>query len=306
MSTQNPQATSTECPYPCESSSDNTGMFIAIGVILTLPVICMFVSYYCVLCYRRHRLIVADSEKWSQMTQRHPHCTLLPRSDRLSSRIRKLCTKRNKHLGRLLLVPNVAVVTNDALRQRYEQAYQTSRRSVQPANATTSLATNVPCTSKKLRTSSTRSAAATNALTPGILRPGETYMFYSANETEISDVLTAFYSLNEDTGRLQIQETSSEPLELSKTFSYKDPSVRTDFEYVFVMRVTLGPDKDSTNQTQKFTKINITDVLPEFLISWCVVELPEICESGGGGGGGGGGGDVGGVGGGCGDGGCGC
>ena len=306
MSTQNPQATSTECPYPCESSSDNTGMFIAIGVILTLPVICMFVSYYCVLCYRRHRLIVADSEKWSQMTQRHPHCTLLPRSDRLSSRIRKLCTKRNKHLGRLLLVSNVAVVTNDALRQRYEQAYQTSQRPVQPANAT-SPASNIPCTSKKSSTSSTTTAeAATNALTPGVLRQGETYMFYATTETEIHDVLTSFYSVNENTGRLQIQGTSSEPVELSKTFSNNHPSYDTGSNYVFVVRVTLGPDKGATNQTQKFTKTNITEVLPEFLISWCVVELPEICESGGGGGGGGGGGDVGGVGGGCGDGGCGC
>ena len=145
-----------------------------------LFVIALLVLIYCCVRCCRYKLIASDAAKLNQIA--HPrHCVVLQRHEPLRTRVKKLCKERFSSGPNKLNVINVATVTNNAMRQRYEQAYQSSRL-IRPQIALRPYANVVPTTSY------TQNAVAT--FESGVLRLGEIYMFCSVNEARIRATLS--------------------------------------------------------------------------------------------------------------------
>ena len=132
---------------------------------------------YCCASYRRARLVVSDAARLSHIEPRH--CVVLQSHEPLRTRVKQLCKERFSSGPNTLNVINVAIVTNAAMRQRYEQVYQLSRL-VRPQIASGRFANVVP---------SAGFGKIATTFESGVLRRGEMYMFCYVNEARIRATL---------------------------------------------------------------------------------------------------------------------
>ena len=314
---------------PDEYDSSDLALPLVTGL-LSPFILTAIACWFCCRYYRKKELR-DDAEKLTRIAPRN--WTSLQRHDkqqrRLRSKIMKLFKSRWHEQVYTFTILNVGVVRNDALRQRYEQAYQTAQSAALPsyleaqsaAPPAYSVAQSVEPPSyleavNMAYSPSNQDVKQTSAVSietdfePGVLRPGEMYLFYYTNATELNAVLESetkpAFSCH---FRVSLGEFSS--------YGYSNLGDGYVNKYIFVVRAIIGADTVSyePNPSEKgagrtYLKSNLSEVLPEFLIS-CRIKRPNRTTRGGGfsfgprggdggggygggGGGGGGGGDGGG------------
>ena len=259
-------------------------LYMTIGFIVLALLVYLF-------CRRaRNKEVLADAEKLEQMAL--GNCTVLQRNDKthkkLRSKIKKLCNRRWRHSSYRLNVINVGVVTNVSLRQRYERAYQAAQSAVQPSYLETQSApppsyleaVNMAYCPPSVDENDETSAVSiiVTEFESGVLRQGESYLFYTTDVSELKAVLessmeTAFsgFSISEWTPRNCIC--------LGEFSSYGTPTPDSGTDYMFVVRamidaetVTHVPDPSDRHASRIYKIFNPSEVLPEFMISYNVWE----------------------------------
>ena len=245
-------------------------LYITIGFIFLALLV--YLLFRCV----RNKEILADAEKLERMSLRN--CTVLQHNDKtqkgLRSQIKMLCKRRWRHSSYKINVINVSVVTNVSLRQRYERAYQAAQSAGQPSYLE---AVNMAYSSSSHDDKQSSIVSVVTQFEPGVLRQGETYLFYKADVSELKAILessteTAFsgFSISELTPQSCIS--------LGEFSSYGTPTPDSSTQYMFVVRAMIRADADihvadpADNRSSRIYKMSDpAEILPEFLVSYKVL-----------------------------------
>ena len=212
----------------------------------------------------RNKEVRADNDKLNRMAPRN--CIVLQRHDqtqrRLRSQIKKLCKSRWHHKEYALNVINVSVVTNVAMRQRYERAYQAAQsltppsysavQSAEPLSDSAAQSAKPPSYSAaqaaeppsymeavnmayRLSDHDNKQISVLREFEPGVLRGGEMHLFYLTNESHAKAVLESesghAFSRNSYFGF-----SGLDVITLGEFSSYGQPTADSDTKYMFVMR----------------------------------------------------------------------
>ena len=217
----------------------------------------------------------ADAEKLTRVAPRN--CSILGHHDeaqrRLLVQIIQLCKNRWHHKLHKLNVSNVGVVTNVSLRQRYEQAYQATQSAAQTWNY--GAANMAYRWSSQDDTETSVVPVCVSEFEPGVLRQGEKHLFYHTEESELKAVLES-----EEEPAFRRDASFGMTGIILDELSHYGLGVETvgyDTGYMFVVRAITDvdtfiydPDPERKRAGRTYRKANLSQVLPEFLISYKV------------------------------------
>ena len=250
------------------------------GTVITVAVPLIFFGSMIpiILCLNHSRIkeIRADAEILTRVAPRN--CSILGHNDkaqrRLLEQIIQLCEFRWHHKRHAINVLNVGVVVNATQRQRYEQAYQAAAQSaVQTWNFG---AANKACWWSSQGHIHTSDVSFVTIFERVVLRPGEVYLFYHADESELKAVLES----EEEPAFSRVSCFGMTELtleELSSSYGLRVHTSGSDAKYMFVVRTIVGVDtviRDTDPKRKRagrtYRKSNLAEVLPEFLVSYKV------------------------------------
>ena len=244
----------------------------------------------------RNKEVRADNDKLNRMAPRN--CIVLQRHDqtqrRLRSQIKKLCKSRWHHKEYALNVINVSVVTNVAMRQRYERAYQAAQsltppsysvaHSAEPPSYSTAQSAEPPSYLEAVNMAyhspnddlkQTSAVSSVTEFEPGVLREGEMHLFYQTNESHVKAVFES-ESAHAFSRNLYFGFAGLDVITLGEFSSYGQPTAGSDTKYMFVMRAIIddpGPNYNGLSRTCRTSNLSL--VIPEFLVSYKVRGPPK-------------------------------
>ena len=218
---------------------------VVVGYIFASVIAFALLAVFIKACYiafvKIRKKIRPDASDLTRIATRH--CQVLTRSNpaqrKLRSQIKKLCKSRwNKNIHYKLKVIDVGVVTNAALRQHYERAYQAEQSAVKPVTLTPE---------KMARSQSnhdnkdTVSVSLEAAFDLEDLRPGEKRLFYFTRKSEVKAVLKsdkepAF------SGIKYCSMTKQNYISLGEFFTYFCQAPDYCTKYMFVVRAIIGAE----------------------------------------------------------------
>ena len=130
----------------------------------------------------------------------------------------------------------------------------------------------------------------TESLEPGVLRQGEMYLFYAADDHKLKSLL----EIETESGFYEcLGRRAHNRIRLGEFSNYDTSGKVYGTQYMFVVRAIIDAETEveapypSDNQSGRIYKMsNPSQVLPEFLISYKVIDHLDLtdrgCHSGGG------------------------
>ena len=268
--------------YPANATTskpdeDDSNLVAVILLSVSLFIICLVLLIVAVWNNYKFRLkqVRADTEKLTQIAPRNLAVLLWHDKAQRSLRgqIIELCDSSWLHSFYSLNVINVSAVTNVSLRQRYEQAYQTAQSTLHTWN--------LGATNMAFRWSTHDGKqicavpVAVAKFEPGVLRQGEKHLFYHTDESELKAVLE---SEEEPAFRRDASfRMAGIILDELSHYGLGVETVGYGTRYMFVVRaitvvdtLIYDPDPEREQAGRTYRKSDLSQVLPEFLISYKV------------------------------------